>query len=96
MATGDDDEPGSSVDKKIEATLPRPEQTVVARSRKTSHLLGIFKHNEPVAGQKKSDKGQPETIHEEQESKTPQKDEPPSPSEHSSFCSQLQSFLLLC
>lgn len=62
MGTGNDEEPGSSVDKKIEATLPRADQNVVARSRKTSHLLGIFKQNETVAEQKKADKAQRDVI----------------------------------
>lgn len=38
----EDDEAQDIVDKKIEATLPRPEQKTNARSRKTSHYLGLF------------------------------------------------------
>ncbi|KAF2085168.1 SAICAR synthase-like protein [Saccharata proteae CBS 121410] len=41
------------VDKKIEATLPKVEANVVARSRKTSHYLGLFKENEVAQEQKK-------------------------------------------
>ena len=37
----------NAIDKKIEATLPRAEQHVNARSRKASHHMGIFKENEP-------------------------------------------------
>lgn len=66
MAAGNGEEPGSSVDKKIEATLPRAEQAVVARSRKTSHLLGIFKQNEPSAEPKKDEKPQQEKIAEDE------------------------------
>lgn len=43
------------VDKKIEATLPRAEQTTNARSRKTSYYLGIFKGDEGGQDQKKDD-----------------------------------------
>lgn len=67
MASGMGDETGSSVDKKIEATLPRAEQAAVARSRKTSHLLGIFKQNEHVAEQKKEDRLQKGTIAEQED-----------------------------
>jgi len=35
------------VDKKIEATLPRAEQSTIARSRKSSHMLRIFDKAEP-------------------------------------------------
>lgn len=33
------------VEKRIEATLPKAEQTLNARSRKSSHILGLFKEN---------------------------------------------------
>lgn len=67
MAAGNGEEPGASVDKKIEATLPRAEQAVVARSRKTSHLLGIFKQNEQPTEPRKDEKPQQETIPEDEE-----------------------------
>jgi hypothetical protein len=45
-----------SVDKKIEATLPRAEQSTIARSRKSSHILRIFDKAEPVEVSKKESK----------------------------------------
>lgn len=42
------------IDKKIEATLPRGEQSSNARSRKASYYLGIFKENEDAQNQKAS------------------------------------------
>lgn len=42
------------IDKKIEATLPRAEQSANARSRKTSYYLGIFKENEATQDPKAS------------------------------------------
>jgi len=56
MATGLGAEPGASVDKKIEATLPRSDQPNLARSRKTSHFLGIFKQHEGTTEQKRDDR----------------------------------------
>ena len=45
------------VEKKIEATLPKAEQPPNARSRKSSHILGLFKENaasqEPKKGHDK-------------------------------------------
>jgi len=50
------DEEDASVDKKIEATLPRAEQSTVARSRKSSYMLRIFDKAEPSDVGKKEDK----------------------------------------
>ncbi len=36
----------SAIDEKVTATLPRADQNINARSRKTSHHLGLFKENE--------------------------------------------------
>ncbi|KAK7536009.1 uncharacterized protein J3D65DRAFT_627080 [Phyllosticta citribraziliensis] len=47
---------GTRVDKKIEATLPKAEPSVAARSRKASHYLGLFKENEAAQEQKKREK----------------------------------------
>lgn len=44
---------GSHVDKKIEATLPKAEQPVAARSRKASHYLRVFKENDAAEEQKR-------------------------------------------
>ena len=41
--------------KKIEATLPKTEQTPSSRSRKASHYLRVFKDAEPTEEQKKRD-----------------------------------------
>ncbi|KAI9703859.1 MAG: hypothetical protein M1836_007631 [Candelina mexicana] len=46
---------GSHVDKKIEATLTNVEPGLNARSRKTSHYLGLFKENTTSQEQKKRD-----------------------------------------
>lgn len=43
------------VDKKIEATLPRAEQSTVARSRKSSYMLRIFDKAEPSEETKQQD-----------------------------------------
>lgn len=54
---GDYEEDGeSSVDKKIEATLPRAEQSTIARSRKSSHMLRIFDKSGEGDEGKKEDK----------------------------------------
>ncbi|KAF2471986.1 SAICAR synthase-like protein [Lindgomyces ingoldianus] len=45
----------SHVDKKIEATLPKAEQLVAARSRKASHYLRVFKENDVAEEQKRRD-----------------------------------------
>lgn len=79
MAAGRGEEPGSSVDKKIEATLPRAEQATVARSRKTSHLLGIFKQNEQSAEQREEDTFQHDIIPEYEERSDSSADERPEP-----------------
>jgi len=50
------DEEDASVDKKIEATLPRAEQSTVARSRKSSYMLRIFDKAEPSDVGKKEDR----------------------------------------
>jgi len=42
------------IDKKIEATLPRAEQSSNARSRKASYYLGIFRENEDAQNPKAS------------------------------------------
>ncbi|KAI9724202.1 MAG: hypothetical protein M1828_003947 [Chrysothrix sp. TS-e1954] len=44
------------IDKKIEATLPRAEQHVNARSRKASHHMGIFREAEPEQDRPKTKK----------------------------------------
>ncbi|KAI9795419.1 MAG: hypothetical protein M1835_005840 [Candelina submexicana] len=49
------EEDGSHVDKKIEATLTNAEPGLNARSRKTSHYLGLFKENTTSQEQKKRD-----------------------------------------
>lgn len=53
-----------SIDKKIEATLPRAEQTANARSRKTSHVLRIFKDDddENSAGAELTKKSEPSIV----------------------------------
>ena len=43
------------VDKKIEATLPRAEQSTIARSRKSSYMLRIFDKAEPGEEVKQDD-----------------------------------------
>jgi len=50
------DEEDAPVDKKIEATLPRAEQSTVARSRKSSYMLRIFDKAEPSDVSNKEDK----------------------------------------
>ena len=46
----DDEVNKEFIDKKIEATLPRAEQSGNPRSRKTTHTLGIFKGTSAVVG----------------------------------------------
>lgn len=55
MGDYDEDAEGS-VDKKIEATLPRAEQSTIARSRKSSHMLRIFDKSGEGDESKKEDK----------------------------------------
>ncbi|KAF1817277.1 SAICAR synthase-like protein [Eremomyces bilateralis CBS 781.70] len=45
----------SHVDKKIEATLPKADMSAVARSRKASHTLGIFKENEAAEDKRRTE-----------------------------------------
>lgn len=52
------------VDKRIEATLPRSDQSAIARSRKTSHMLGIFKEQDTGSEQKKDEKIRKEKLSE--------------------------------
>ncbi|KAK5129595.1 inositol polyphosphate kinase kcs1, partial [Cryomyces antarcticus] len=55
------------VDKKIEATLPKTDQNVHVRSRKTSHYLGLFKENDNVGEQRRRDERSKEHLSEDQE-----------------------------
>ncbi|TKA74287.1 hypothetical protein B0A49_04821 [Cryomyces minteri] len=59
----------SGVDKKIEATLPKSDQNVHVRSRKTSHYLGLFKENDNAGEQRRRDERFKEHLPEDQELK---------------------------
>ena len=49
----------SRVEKRIEATLAEAEPATNARSRKSSHMLGLFKENVPQEGRKNSQNTKP-------------------------------------
>lgn len=61
------------MEKKIEAQLPKAEQTQGARSRKTSHYLGLFKGNDEVQEQKRRE----ERARDREQDNKQRRNEPP-------------------